>query len=279
MKRSVQKQLDRTAIEKIKGAYKVDYNFAETFAPDPAYPFRKRYRENSALEWITPVAETHNAISLQHILMVKDGLIVKHWREDWIYENRDFYLFDSGAHWKYVSMPEERVRGTWTQKVYNVDDSPHYQGWGEWIHRNGKSYWVGEADAPLPRREYTQRCDYHVMHRRNRCEINSNGWIHEQDNQKIIRTADSDELLVFEKGMNRYTRVPDTECRAVQKWWAENQALWDKVRAEWETILSRRKDITRQSKVKGKSLHEYLFDLKPNASKRAVQDIIQKFVV
>ena len=55
-----------------------------------------------------------------------------------------------------------------------------------------------EADAPLPRREYTKRNDYNVLKRINRHEIKDFGWVHEQDNLKILR-ENSDNLLLKKK--------------------------------------------------------------------------------
>jgi hypothetical protein len=55
----------------------------------------------------------------------------------------------------------------------------------------------------------------------------NNGWIHDQDNDKIIRNEnESDYLLAQEKGYNTYTKVEDSKCEAAQKWWAANKDFW-----------------------------------------------------
>ena len=51
---------------------------------------------------------------------------MKHWRQDWIYQNTDLYIYDKNDKWFYVSLDKKDVRGQWTQKVYQVD-SPRYE--------------------------------------------------------------------------------------------------------------------------------------------------------
>ena len=84
-------------------------------------------------------------------------------------------------------LDKKDVKGQWTQKVFQVDDSPRYEGSGYWVHLDQKSYWENTTSAPLPRREYTKRNDYNVTERGNRQEITSTGWVHDQNNKKIIR--------------------------------------------------------------------------------------------
>ena len=131
------------------------------------YEKAKNYK-SGALEWITVAEESPKKIELQHILIVnpqgtgKDA-IVKHWRQDWIYENTDLYTFDKNSHWKYKKLTPESVKGQWTQVVYQVDDAPRYSGTGSWVHVDGRTFWESNADAPLPRREYKSRKDYNVL--------------------------------------------------------------------------------------------------------------------
>src|SRR5690606_13219502 len=98
--------------------------------------------------------------------------------------------------------------------------------------------------APLPRREYTTRNDYNVTVRTNRHEIIEQGWIHDQDNDKVIRkSGEADVLLAQEKGLNIYTKVADSKCKAAQDWWEQNQSNWAKVRAKWDKVFSRKSDL------------------------------------
>lgn len=170
-----QNQQDVQSIKAMTGCYQVTFNFAETFSPNKEYEKKKNYK-SGGLEWVTVADETPGKIALQHILIVnpkgegKDA-IVKHWRQDWLYENTDLYVFDKENKWKYKKLNPNEVKGQWTQIVYQVDDAPRYSGSGSWVHIDGKNYWESNADAPLPRREYTTRNDYNVLNRNNRHEI------------------------------------------------------------------------------------------------------------
>ncbi|MEK9897093.1 MAG: DUF6607 family protein [Burkholderiaceae bacterium] len=118
---------------------------------------------------------------------------------DWIYENNRFLIYEGGMKWIAKTVNKETVSKQWNQKVFQVDDSPRYEGSGTWVHLADKSYWESEAFAPLPRREYTVRDDYNILHRRNRHEITSFGWIHDQDNDKLIKNNEDLIVLANEK--------------------------------------------------------------------------------
>ena len=68
----------------------------------------------------------------------------------------------------------------------------------------GRRVWENTANAPLPRREYTKRSDYQVMRRLNSHILTDDGWVHEQDNEKIVVEEDGEYVLVEEKGRNTY---------------------------------------------------------------------------
>ncbi|OOV18433.1 DUF6607 family protein [Flavobacterium sp. LM4] len=275
------KQQDIKSIKSMCGCYEVKFNFAETFqyAKDSASYKPSQTKHESALEWVELVEDTPNKIVMQHLLIVSDDMIIKHWRQDWLYENTDLYLFDKNTSWKYKKLDKKAVKGQWTQKVYQVDDSPRYEGSATWVHVDGHNYWANVTDAPLPRREHTKRNDYNVLKRRNIHEITATGWNHEQDNDKLIRDdSGKDVLLAQEKGMDVYTKVPDIKCIAGQKWWAANNALWKNVRDKWQTLFDRHQDLSLEAKVEKKALYSLLFDLKPNATKAETDAIIQKFV-
>lgn len=191
------KEKDIASIKSMCGCYEVSFNFAETFgySKDKDYKPSEVMQTKPLLEWVKLLDEsTDDKIQLQHLLIVntpKKTELVKHWRQDWLYENTDLYVYDGlydGVHeWKFVQKSPSEVKGQWTQKVYEVDDSPRYEGTATWVHVDGKNYWENSTDAPLPRREYTKRSDYNVTQRQNRHEIVENGWIHDQNNAKTIR--------------------------------------------------------------------------------------------
>jgi hypothetical protein len=276
------KQMDAEAIKKMCGCYEVSFDFAETFQyiNDSLYKPSKNY-STGGLEWAQLVTDEDGMIQIQHILQVGNPAnpsFVKHWRQDWIYENQDFYMFNADNGWTYVEKPQEEVNGQWTQKVYQVDDSPRYEGSASWVHVDGKSYWENTTPAPLPRREYTKRSDYNLTMRGNRQEITDYGWVHDQDNQKIARKKNTEDVLVAgEKGYNVYKRVDDSRCAAAANWWKENDEKWQVVRNKWGEIFNRDQDLVLKQKHENKRLYDYLFE-ENLTDKAAIEKIIEAFV-
>ena len=158
-------------------------------------------------------------------------------------------------------MPAEQVKGKWTQTVWEVADEPRYQGFSQFVNLDGKIIWQNTTDAPLPRREYSVRSDYNILKRTNRMNITDNGYVHEQDNQKIIRSNGTDKLLVEEKGLNTYKKIDEKECAAAKDYWEKNKEYWGKVRKIWADYISTHDTISLKNKIDNKFLHEYLIDL------------------
>ena len=256
---------DLEAIKQMCGCFEVTFNFSETFnySNDSLYRPSKN-KVSKALEWAALVDNENDKISIQHILQVGNPakpMIVKHWRQDWLFENRNFYMYNTENDWTFEKKRKKDVTGQWTQKVFQVDDSPRYEGSGTWVHIDGKSYWENITPAPLPRREYTTRSDYNLTMRGNRQEIKDFGWVHDQDNDKIIRENGKQDILIAkEKGYNTYTRVDDTRCAAAANWWDVNTNKWATVRLKWEEIYNREKDLSLEAKVNNMALYKHLFD-------------------
>tara|TARA_B110001452_G_scaffold25302_1_gene19913 strand:- start:352 stop:1236 length:885 start_codon:yes stop_codon:yes gene_type:complete len=259
------KTQDRNAIKKMCGCFEVEFNFAETFkySSDSTYVPSNNYK-TGGLEWAQLVDDENNKISIQHILLVgpeSSPYVMKHWKQDWIFENQEFYMYNGNNSWNYKIKSKGKVKNQWTQKVYQVDDSPRYEGSATWVHVDGKSYWENSTDAPLPRREYSKRSDYNITVRGNRQEITNDGWIHDQDNSKIIRSIDKNDILIAkEKGFNYYKRVDDSRCKAATDWWTQNYSKWKIVRDKWNEIYSKKTDLKLHSLVDSKPLYSYLFD-------------------
>lgn len=260
-----QKKQDISAIKSMCGCYEISFNFSETFSPVKDYEYHDNYK-SGALEYVFPIEESKDKIVLQHLLVISDTMIIKHWRQDWLFENNDFYAFDKESTWDYKSKSASEVKGQWTQKVYQVDDSPRYEGSSSWVHVDGRHFWENTADAPLPRREFSKRSDYNVMERRNRQEITGSGWVHEQDNAKIIRSEEGDEILAYEKGLNTYTKTEDSKCNPAKKWWGENEPYWADVRAVWDEVFAKQKTIAINMKVDDKIMFQRLFSLGADVS-------------
>jgi len=276
------KKKDRNAIKEMCGCFEVTFNFAETFqySNDSLYKPSKT-KTDKALEWAQLVVDEKNKISIQHLLQVGNPAkpyIVKHWRQDWLYENTDFYMYNGDNNWVYEKKSKSDVKKQWTQKVFQVDDSPRYEGSGTWVHVDGKSYWENTTDAPLPRREYTKRSDYNVTVRGNRHEITNDGWVHDQDNLKVIREAGKDDIIIAsEKGYNTYKKVADSRCKGAADWWKEHQEKWATVRKKWAEVYGRDTNLSLQAKVDNKVLYKYLF-ADEMTKEDEINEVIESFV-
>ena len=272
-------QLDTEYIKNMCGCFEIDFKFSETFnySNDSNYVPSKTYNVG-ALEYAQLVEETENKIVIQHLLVFGGG-VMKHWRQDWLYENNDFMMYNCDNKWTYKNLIDSNVAGQWTQKVYQVDDSPRYEGTASWVHVDGKHFWENTTDAPLPRREHTKRSDYNVSVRTNRHEILENGWVHDQDNKKVVRQGDiKDLILAEEKGINSYSRVDDSKCQAAVEWWNENKEFWGNVRKVWDDIYTLNTDLHLHEKVEGKRLYSVLFNMDTKTSPRKIKKTILKYV-
>ena len=277
---NAQKKQDIEAIKEMCGCFEIDFKFSETFqySNDSNYSKSKNYNAK-ALEYAKLIKDEKGHISIQHLLVMGD-YIIKHWRQDWIFQNKDLLKYDGNNNWKYISKTKKDVKGQWTQKVFQVDDSPRYEGSATWVHADGKSYWENSSYAPLPRREYTKRNDYNIMIRGNRHEITKDGWVHDQDNFKVVKDLESDSevIIASEKGINTYTRVDESNCKEAIKWWDENNEKWLLVLEKWNSIYSKKDDISLRQSVENKPLFSFLFD--ENVVKRdEIGLIIDRFVI
>ena len=274
------KELDKKAILDMCGCYEITFKYTETFAPEIDYEKKLDYPA-AALEMALPIITEKDRISIQHLLVINDTLVIKHWRQDWEYENQNVFHYDKDNNWIFQTLPKDQVKGQWTQKVFQVDDSPRYSGSATWIHADGKHYWENKSDSPLPRREYTKRSDYNVMKRGNRHEITSFGWIHEQDNDKVIRKdGEEDLLLAQEKGMNTYTKVADERCQAALTFWEKNKGFWAKVRSLWDEVYDRQGNLTLHKSVDKMPLFMHFYPMeKMDAGPVAIKETIDKFIV
>lgn len=234
---------DRGAILAMTGAYRVSFHFEETFACAPGYVPTPAYDE-SAVELVCLVEDRGDFISLQHLLVVdyesRDPMVVKHWRQDWTYEDTELVLFRGRDAWERVSVPSEQAAGTWTQAVYQVGDSPRYEGRGRWRHAASSSTWESdETWRPLPRRE-KQREDYQAIAARNVHTVTAQGWAHAEHNQKLVLADDGSprEVLVHEEGFNTYRPDQELALEIAAAYWDGTQAFWADVRAVWDEVLS-----------------------------------------
>ncbi|MFJ1473417.1 DUF6607 family protein [Capnocytophaga cynodegmi] len=278
-----QNNKDIEAIKSMCGCYEVTFRYAETFqyGADSTYVPSKSSR-SKALEWVELIENNKKKLVLQHLLVVEKRdkqHVIKHWRQDWIYQNTDLLKYIKDNEWSSYSLPKPVVKGQWTQKVYQVDDSPRYEQTATWVHVDGKSFWESEADAPMPRREQEIRDDYNVLLRRNRHEITNYGWLHQQDNDKVLRRDDKDDLVIAqERGYNTYKKVADEKCKAAQEFWQKNKEKWALVRDRWEKAFQQKGNLKVQEKIKGKTLYEHLLNEEKYKTQEQIDAIMDAYI-
>lgn len=269
---TAQAPADRKVIDNFCGCFDVDFKYAETFAPNGEYKFHERDETPAGTELSLPIEQTDKKVVIQHLLVINDSVIVKHWREEWTYENPVIWKYTGDRTWVKETLKAEQVKGKWTQTIWEVSDEPRYQGFSQFVNMDNKILWQSTADAPLPRREYSVRSDYNILKRTNRMNITDSGYVHEQDNVKINRVNGKDVVLVEEKGLNTYKRIDHKLCNPAIRYWEKNHAYWDKVRKAWESYVASTNVIKLKFKVDGKLLHEYLYALNKDYNTKKVSE-------
>lgn len=265
---------DRRAILAMAGGYRTTFDFIETvgFTPDyePARPY-----QSWGTEKVYVIEDRGDFISLQHVIVmfyedengnVRGPVVQKHWRQDWTYEDRGIHAYVGGDEWRRRTFSASEVDGTWSQAVYQVDDSPRYASIGRWEHADSYSAWTGrETWRPLPRREFSVRDDYDVLIGTNRHTITPTGWVHEQENLKAVlerpgRLASGTPYLARELGVNRYERTAGFDFSAGDEYWDATAPFWAVVREAWADVHERADRFTVADEVDGRALFEPMFE-------------------
>ncbi len=238
---------DRAAILAMAGDFKVHFEFDQTMTFDASFPVSDHY-ESEAMETVQVLEDRGDFISLQHILVVqredKDPHVVKHWRQDWQFEDDLIYSYQGKDAWQPVELSRKDRRGTWSQSVFQVDDSPRYEGYGTWVHDSTQSYWQShDTWRPLPRREEDRSDEYDALGGTNRHVLTPEGWVHQQDNEKIAVRDGAPRVLARETGINHYTRVSDYDFSAAQDYWEKTAGFWKQVREAWDETFAKEQDF------------------------------------
>ena len=238
---------DRRAILAMAGDYRVSFQFTETAGFVDGYTPSKPYF-SWATEHIRVIEEEARFISLQHILAMwfqgEDGsvqgpMVMKHWRQDWSYEDRVLCRYVRDGEFARHEVRESAAKGAWTQAVFQVDDSPRYEVLGRWKHGNGLAIWHSwECRRPLPRREFSVRDDYNVLEGRHSITITPAGWVHEQHNRKLNHSDEGKHYLAQEIGVNRYERISDPDLGAADESWEKTKHYWQAVRDTWAKVMA-----------------------------------------
>jgi len=263
------------------GSYQVVFDFEETEVLAPGYVTHPPLN-TEALELVVVVVDAPGRVSLQHLLVVGGG-VTKHWRQDWAFEDRELLEFKGRNTWTERQVSTDEAHCSWTQAVFEVDDSPRYEGIGRWAHDAQGSVWQSnETWRPLPRREYTKRSDYDVLLGVNRHRITRTGWEHEQANVKVVLAPH--QPLVRERGLNRFTRVDAETTKEAASYWQATAAFWQQVREEWARVLGPRNSLRLTTEVAGKRLYEPLFEraearIEPGATSAFIHETIARYLV
>jgi hypothetical protein len=231
---------DRQAILKMAGKFKVTFDFEETYPIAPDYkPLSKPYHEE-AIEVVTIAEDTPERITLQHLLVVgsaEKSRVIKHWAQVWTWQDTrilDYAGSDGVDAWERDTATAEEAKGQWSQLVTSVDDTPRYESLGNWTHELGESSWVSQPTRrPLPRREYEARDDYDYLIVTNRHTLTPTGWIHAQDNKKVVDRDGKKFVLSRETGLNQYNHTDDKLANKATEWWAEHATVWNSIRNFW----------------------------------------------
>lgn len=240
---------DRKAILAMAGDYRVTFDFRETVAFTPGYePIDPK--RSGGFESVRVIEDTGTRIVLQHLLVVtmpesedsdKDKtVVIKHWRQDWVYEPTSVLTYDRSGRWLLTDVPAGARKGAWSQTVWQTDDSPRYGGVGTWVYSDGVSRWMSDPTRrPLARRDAVRKPVYGWYVGTNRHALTPNGWVHEQDNAKVGLKDGAAVTFVHEVVLNTYRKESAYNVKAADDYWAATRDYWAQVRADWDAAITR----------------------------------------
>jgi len=264
---------DRRAILAMSGTYRVTFDFLEAapFAAGakPVAPYQSWGTEKVYVDRNDP-----KFVSLVHILEMRilqpdgkasDPMVTKHWRQDWSYEPAEIVEYRGLDRWQRRKLTTSGAEGTWSQVVYQVDESPRYASIGRWQHSTSFSTWVsGDTWRPLPRREWSVRSDYQLLIGTNRHTVIPTGWFQEENNLKTVLTdqravSATQPYLAREYGFARYERIRDADFASADRYYERTKEFWDRVRDHWNNVFAKQDVVTLKGPVDKLGLFEPLF--------------------
>lgn len=293
---------DRRAILALAGTYRVSFDFLEVAGFRPGFKPDRPY-QSWGTEYVYVLQDEPRFVSLQHLLVmffqpadgpVQGPFVTKHWRQDWRYEDTDLLSYRGHQTWAKEGLGREQAKGTWTQAVFQVDDSPRYEAFGRWQHFGNFSSWLSSTTwRPLPRREFSVRSDYGVLIGTNRLTLTPTGWVQEEENLKV----DLDErggpvaalpVVAKEIGVARYERLKGFDDSAGRRYRARTEPFWSEVRAAWDEIFASRERFTLRAAPDKDRLFTPLFEyadrmsegepLDPAAAKALARDTVRGYL-
>ena len=289
---------DRQAILAMAGGYRTSFDFIETVGFTPQYEPRAPY-QSWGTERVYVVADEPAFISLQHIIVMhfasEDGtlsapMVVKHWRQDWQYQDTAVHAFQGSGVFERQGLDAVETAGTWTQTVYQVDDSPRYEAVGRWTHTQGVSFWQSDdRRRPLPRREFSVRDDYQTLFGSHRITITPHGWTQEEDALKLVLDDRNDPrseqpYLAREAGLSRYDRIVGYDFSAGDDYWRNTGPFWSRVRGYWTALYRNESTFHFVKSVEGVPLFMALFNMADESfdtveqTDAAIADTLSRYV-
>jgi hypothetical protein len=279
------RERDRRAILAMAGTFRVSFDFLEVAGLRPGFVPDRPY-QSWATETVYVLRDEPTFVSLQHVLVMlmrgRDGgiegpFVTKHWRQDWRYQDTELLTYRGRNTWAVERRRPADVRGTWSQAVFQVDDSPRYESAGRWEHFGNLSRWRSATWRPLPRREFSVRSDYQVLVGTNQHTITPLGWIQQEENLKVALDEDgkplaSEPVLAEEVGLNRYERLKDFDGSAADRYRARTEPFWDAVRDAWAEIVRERERFTLRAAPDQGQLFTPLFEYAQRLSEGAAWD-------
>jgi hypothetical protein len=217
-------------------------------------------------------------------------MVVKHWRQDWQYQDTVVHAFQGNGVFERHDLDARATAGTWTQTVYQVDDSPRYEAIGRWTHVQGVSFWQSDdRRRPLPRREFSVRDDYQTLFGSHRITITPHGWTQEEDALKLVlderNNPDSEQpYLAREAGLSRYDRIVGYDFSAGDDYWRKTGPFWSRVRDYWTTLYRNESAFHFVKSVEGVPLFMALFNMADESfetveqTNAAIQDTLSRYV-
>ncbi|MGH6614393.1 DUF6607 family protein [Sphingomonas sp.] len=269
---------DRAAILAMAGDYKVTFDFRETT------PWRADYtpiqsKLSGGHESVRVVEDSPTHIVLQHLLVVgttgSDPVVVKHWRQDWTYEPAAVLTYAGQGKWVLTDVPADKRRGSWSQTVWQTDDSPRYGGLGRWTDEGGIRRWQSDWSwRPLARRDAVRKPPYDRYLSINRHSPSPNGWIHWQDNIKMGLVGGKLVPFVQESVLNTYVKDSDYDVEFADAYWKATKDYWAAVRAAWDAAIIANKgvvvaEVADTGSASGERLMGYADDIKAGKLKSA----------
>jgi hypothetical protein len=236
---------DRQSILAQAGQWRVRFDMRENVSFRAGYePLEEKLSAGD--EIVRVVYDDGARISLQHILVMSDDagghMIIKHWRQDWVYEPETVLTYAGPNRWTVTPVSAADRRGAWSQTVWQTDDSPRYGGVGHWDYDHGLAEWTSNATwRPLARRDAVRNPIYDRYLGTNRHALTPQGWVHIQDNMKMGQAeGDAGEpvAIVQEDVINTYRRVDNYDAAPGDAYWAATKDYWAGVRAAWDAVAT-----------------------------------------